>query len=129
MEQAEPVALQDALRAGDPAAFEALVRSDTPRLLAAARRILHNDDDAREAVHQAFIAAFRARDQFQGTAQPSTWLHRIAVNKALDLLRARRRRPEESIEDLLPRFLPNGHHTQRFAVWPTLDAGIDRERM
>jgi RNA polymerase sigma-70 factor (ECF subfamily) len=137
MEQTEPVALPeapragdlDALRAGDPQAFEALVRRDTPRLLAATRRILHNDDDAREAVHQAFIAAFRAREQFHGAAQPSTWLHRIAVNKAIDLLRARKRRPEESIEDLLPRFLPNGHHADRFAVWPALDAGIDRKRM
>jgi RNA polymerase sigma-70 factor (ECF subfamily) len=129
MEQAGPVELQDALRAGDPEAFEALVRRDMPRLLAAARRILHNDDDAREAVHQAFIAAFRAREQFQGAAQPSTWLHRIAVNKALDLLRARKRRAEDSIEDLMPRFLPNGHHADRFVVWPAFDAGIDRQRM
>ena len=120
----------DALRAGDPAAFEQLVRSNTPRLLSVTRRILNNDDDAKDAVQQAFIAAFRSREQFAGDSQPSTWLHRIAVNKALDLLRRRQRRPEDSIEDLLPRFLPNGHHTERFAVWPDAsEAGIDRERM
>lgn len=118
----------EAIRAGDPAAFEQLVRHDTPRLLSVARRILNNEDDAREAVHQAFIAAYKARAQFQGDAQPSTWLHRIAVNKSLDVLRARQRRSEDAIDDLLPRFLPNGHHTERFAVWPALDAGIDRAR-
>jgi RNA polymerase sigma-70 factor (ECF subfamily) len=120
----------DALRAGDPAAFEQLVRANTPRLLSVTRRILNNDDDAKDAVQQAFIAAFRSRGQFEGDARPSTWLHRIAVNKALDLLRRRQRRPEDSIEDLLPRFLPNGHHTERFAVWPDVsEAGIDRERL
>ena len=119
----------DALRAGDPAAFEQLVRSNMPRLLSVARRILNNDDDARDAVQQAFIAAYRSRGQFAGDARPSTWLHRIAVNKALDLLRTRQRRPEDSIEDLLPRFLPNGHHTERFMVWPDLEAGIDRRRL
>ena len=118
-----------ALRAGDPAAFEQLVRSNTPRLLAVTRRILHNDEDARDAVQQAFIAAYRSRQQFEGDARPSTWLHRIAVNKALDLLRTRQRRPEDSIEDLLPRFLPNGHHVERFMVWPDAEAAIDRKRL
>ena len=128
MSQADQ-ALQDALRAGDPAAFEDLVRRNTPRLLSVARRILKSDEEAREAVQQAFVAAYKSRGQFNGDAQPSTWLHRIAVNKALDLMRARERRHEESIEDLLPRFLPDGHHTERFAVWPEpIEEQIDRER-
>lgn len=130
MEPREKAAFSDSLRAGDPQAFERLVRRDTPRLLAVTRRILRNDDEAREAVHQAFIAAFRSREQFHGDAQPSTWLHRIAVNKALDILRARQRRPEESIDELLPRFLPNGHHSERFAVWPEpIEDRIDRKRL
>ena len=126
----EQAALSEALRAGDPAAFEQLVRSDTPRLLAVARRILNNDDEAREAVHQGFVSAFQSRAQFAGAARPSTWLHRIVVNKALDRLRARQRRPEASIEDLLPRFLPDGHHTERFAAWTdAIDDRIDRKRL
>jgi RNA polymerase sigma-70 factor, ECF subfamily len=128
MSQAEH-ALPDALRAGDPQAFEDLVRRNTPRLLSVTRRILKNDDEAREAVQQAFVAAFKSREQFHGQSQPSTWLHRIAVNKALDLMRARERRHEDSIEDLLPRFLPDGHHTERFAVWPEpIEEQIDRAR-
>jgi RNA polymerase sigma-70 factor (ECF subfamily) len=128
MSQAEQ-ALPDAIRAGDPEAFEDLVRRNTPRLLSVTRRILKNDDEAREAVQQAFIAAFKSREQFHGESQPSTWLHRIAVNKALDLMRARERRHEDSIDDLLPRFLPDGHHAERFAVWPEpIEEQIDRDR-
>jgi len=128
MSEAEQ-ALPDALRAGDPQAFEDLVRRNTSRLLSVTRRILRNDDEAREAVQQAFVAAFKSREQFHGESQPSTWLHRIAVNKALDLMRARERRHEDSIDDLLPRFLPNGHHTERFAVWPApIEEQIDRAR-
>src|SRR5262245_49370999 len=102
------------LRAGDPQVFESIVRQQGPRLLSTTRRILGNDDDAREAVQEAFISAFRARAQFHGDAKLSTWLHRIAVNAALTRLRTRQRRPEESIEDLLPRFLPNGHYAEHF---------------
>jgi RNA polymerase sigma-70 factor (ECF subfamily) len=121
--------LVQGVRSGDPAAFETLIRQQTPRLLAVARRILKTEDDAREAVHQGFISAFKSRAQFEGHSQLSTWLHRIVVNKALDMIRARQRRPEDSIEDLLPRFLPNGSHNQRFITWPSnAEEAIDRER-
>ena len=45
----------------------------------------------------------------------ATWLHRIVVNTALMKLRTRRRRPEESLEPLLPTFLADGHHAERFS--------------
>ena len=121
-------ALAESMRAGDAGAFETLVRRETPRLLSVARRILSNEDEAREAVQQGFIAAYRARDQFHGESKLSTWLHRIIVNKSLDVLRARQRRPEDAIEDLLPRFSENGHHQERFATWPDLESAIDRDR-
>ena len=84
MQAVDESALAESVRAGDAAAFETLIRRETPRLLSVARRILGNDDETREAVHQGFIAAYRAREQFQGDARLSTWLHRIVVNKALD---------------------------------------------
>ena len=105
------------LRAGDPETFETLVRHQGPRLLSTTRRILANDEEAREAVQEAFISAFRAREQFSGDSRVSTWLHRIAVNAALNRIRTRKRRPEDSIEDLLPRFLPNGHHAEHFIAF------------
>ena len=129
MQAVNESALAESVRAGDALAFETLVRRETPRLLSVARRILSNEDEAREAVQQGFIAAYRARDQFHGDARLSTWLHRIVVNKALDILRARQRRSEDAIEDLLPHFLDDGHHLERFATWPEMESVIDRERL
>ena len=105
------------LRAGEEWAFEALVRLFGARLLAVARRIVANDEDARDVVQSAYLSAFRALDRFEGSAQLSTWLHRIVVNTALMRLRSRRRRPEESIEPLLPAFQHDGHHVERFSAW------------
>ena len=96
-------ALVDQLRAGDRQALETLVRRYGGRMLATARRLVGTDDDARDVVQEAFIAAFRAIDTFAGTARLSTWLHRIVINAALMRLRSRRRRREESIDDLLTR--------------------------
>lgn len=105
------------LRAGDDEAFEALVRRETPRMLAVARRLLRNDEDARDAVQDGFVSAFRSLGDFSGRCQVSTWLHRITVNAALMKLRTRRRKPEDSIEDLLPGFLEDGHHARHPHEW------------
>ena len=121
-------ALIEGIRAGDERAFDLLVRRDSGRLLAITRRILGNEDDAREAVHEAFISAYRARTQFQAGARVSTWLHRIAINAALMKLRSRRRRSEDAIDDLLPRFLPNGHHVEKFHSWSEpVDVALARQ--
>jgi RNA polymerase sigma-70 factor (ECF subfamily) len=97
-----------ALRRGDTAAFEEMVRRYGGRMLAVARRMLRVEEDARDAVQEAFVSAFKALDGFAGGARLSTWLHRIVVNAALMRLRRRRRKPEESIDDLLPSFDENG---------------------
>jgi len=113
----DEAALVAGLRAGEEWAFEALVRLFGARLLAVARRIVVNDEDARDVVQAAYLSAFRAIGTFEGSAQLSTWLHRIVVNTALMRLRSRRRKPEESIEALLPAFRSDGHHVERFSDW------------
>jgi len=110
-------ALLEALRAGHDSAFETLVRVYGGRLLAVARRITQNDEDARDVLQTAYLSAFRALGQFEGACQLSTWLHRIVVNTALMRLRSRRRKPEESIEELLPAFQSDGHHVEQFSDW------------
>lgn len=105
------------LRAGDDDAFEELVRVHSGRLLAVARRLLRNEEDARDALQQAFLSAFRALPGFNGHSRLSTWLHRIVVNTALMKIRSGSRRPEESIEDLLPRYVDDGHHVERWTAW------------
>ena len=115
--RAEDRALLERLRAGEERAFEELVRRYGGRLLAVARRFLPVEEDARDAVQDAFLSAFRALDGFHGDARLSTWLHRIVVNACLMKLRTRRRKPEQSIEDLLPRFEENGHLTKPASPW------------
>lgn len=105
------------LRAGDEAAYEELVRKETRHLLAVAQRLLRNEEDAQDAVQQAFLSAFRALPTFNGQSRLTTWLHRIVTNAALMKLRRRRRRPEDSIEDLLPKFIEDGHHVEQFSEW------------
>lgn len=122
--------LLERLRAGDEGAYEALLRAHGGRMLAVARRMLRSEEDARDAVQDAFLSAFRSVASFQGGARLSTWLHRIVVNAALMKLRTRRRKPEESIEDLLPRFRPDGHHADPGAAWhvPGHDV-VEREQV
>jgi RNA polymerase sigma-70 factor (ECF subfamily) len=105
------------LRQGDDLAYEQLVRQESRHLLAVARRLLRNEEDAQDAVQQAFLSAFRALPSFNGESRLATWLHRIVTNAALMKLRTRGRRPEESIEDLLPRFVEDGHHVEQFNAW------------
>ncbi len=119
-----------ALREGDDAAFERLVRLHSPRLLAVARRILGPGAEAEDAVQEAFLSAFRALRAFEGQCQLGTWLHRIAANAALMRLRSRRRRSESSIEDLLPRYLEDGTHLAHPAPWvPTPEALLEQHEV
>jgi RNA polymerase sigma-70 factor, ECF subfamily len=97
-----------ALRRGDAEAFEQIVRRCGGRMLTAARRMLRTEADARDVVQEAFLFAFEALDTFDGDARISTWLHRIVVNTALARLRRQRRKPEASIDELLPHFDETG---------------------
>lgn len=110
-------ALLQGLQAGDDAAFEALIRVYGGRMLAVARRFVRNEHDAQDIVQAAYLNAFRSVGQFEGQCQVATWLHRIVVNTALMRLRSQRRKPETSIEDLLPAFQDDGHHVEQFADW------------
>jgi RNA polymerase sigma-70 factor (ECF subfamily) len=116
-EPADDRALLARLRAGEEAAYEELVRTHGGRLLAVARRFLPQEDDARDAVQDAFLNAFRGVGRFEGEARLSTWLHRIVVNASLMKLRTRRRKPEQSIDDLLPGWQEDGHPERPAQPW------------
>lgn len=104
------------LRAGDESAFEQLVRATMGRLLAVARRLLRNEEEARDAVQTAFIRAFQSLSKFREESRLSTWLHRIVVNEAL--MRLRSRAKEEPIDDaLLPQFKADGHQIRDTVDW------------
>jgi RNA polymerase sigma-70 factor, ECF subfamily len=114
------------LRAGEESAFEQLVRSTGGRLLAAARRLLRNEEDARDAVQSAFIRAFQSLPRFREESRLSTWLYRILVNEALMRLRSKKGK-EESIEELLPSFVEDGHQVRDTVDWSdAADKALER---
>jgi RNA polymerase sigma-70 factor, ECF subfamily len=116
------------LRAGDAPAFEALVREQTPRLLALAQRFMANEADAQDAVQDAFLCAFRGLAKFDGQCKLGTWLHAIAVRACLMKRRTRRRRPETPIEELLPQFHADGHRVQPGPAWgESIDQVVQRQ--
>jgi RNA polymerase sigma-70 factor (ECF subfamily) len=124
----EDAALLARLRAGDEAAFGELVRREGGRMLAVARRILRSDEDAHDALQDAFLAAFRHLPEFAGEARLATWLHRIAINAALMRLRSRKRRREDALEPLLPQFAEDGHFRAPQADWrPDGEAALGRK--
>jgi RNA polymerase sigma-70 factor (ECF subfamily) len=110
--------LVERLRRGDQAAFEMMVRTYGGRMLAVARRLVRNEEDARDVVQEAFLQVARALEEFRADAKLSTWLHRIVVNTALMRLRSASHRPEGFIEDRLPHFDTTGHHTEPVAALP-----------
>ena len=115
------------LRAGEESAFEQLVRSASGRLLAAARRLLRNEEDARDAVQNAFIRAFQSLSRFREESRVSTWLHRIVVNECLMRLRSRGNAEEPSIEELMPAFVADGHQTRDTVDWSeAADEALER---
>jgi RNA polymerase sigma-70 factor, ECF subfamily len=121
-------ALVAALKAGEASAYETVVRLHGPRLLVVARRLLRSEEDAQDAVQDAFLSAFRSIDSFEGSSQLATWLHRIAVNAALMKLRARKRHPEQPIEELLPKFKADGHLAEPTVDWnDSSSAPIERQ--
>src|SRR5205085_3204271 len=105
------------LRAGDEAAYETLVREQGGRMLSVARRLLRDEDEARDAVQESFLSAFRSIGSFEGHSRLSTWLHRIVVNTALMRLRKRKSRRETSIDELLPKFSGEGGFSEKPSPW------------
>lgn len=133
--EATPASQADAhllqrLRAGDDDAYEELVRTTSSRLLAVARRIVGSDQDAQDVLQEAYASAFRSIGRFEGQAMLSTWLHRIVVNRALMRLRTRKRKPEESIEPLLPSFKGDGHMALTAGAWgEPADSAMEHEEV
>jgi len=122
-------AVVESLRRGEEAAFELMVRRFSGRMLAVARRLMRDEEDARDAVQDAFISAFRSMHRFEGGSQLGTWLHRIVVNSALMRLRSQRRHPECSIDELLPAFGPDGHRAFRAEEEIGADEQLERDQL
>jgi RNA polymerase sigma-70 factor, ECF subfamily len=114
------------LQRGGEAGYDLLVRRYGGPMLAVARRMLRNEDDAQEALQDAFLQAFRAIRHFREDARLSTWLHRIVVNAALMRLRTASRRPEVAIDEFLPQFDEEGKHAESIRSLPvSVEAALE----
>ena len=85
--------------AGEPD-FERMFLLARPRLLAVARRLVRNEDDAEDVVQEAFLNGLRHRHRFEARAQATSWMYRIVTNTALMTLRTLRRKQAESLDAL-----------------------------
>jgi RNA polymerase sigma-70 factor (ECF subfamily) len=81
-------------REGDRDAFRVLVERHQRASFALAMGMLRHEADARDALQEAFLKAFRNLGHFHGDAAFSTWLYRIVTNACID----RRRRRKVTVE-------------------------------
>jgi RNA polymerase sigma-70 factor (ECF subfamily) len=102
--------LVEAARGGDREAFRTLFERYNRRAYSLAVGIVRQPDDALDVVQDAFIKAHKHLDRFEGTSSFYTWLYRIIMNLAIDLLRKRKRVTElnedsDETTGLLPQLL------------------------
>ena len=81
------------------AEFHAVITRCSGRWYAACLRITRNPELAEDAVQDALLSAWNKRGQFHSSALLETWIHRIAVNAALQLLRKHRPEKFETLEE------------------------------
>lgn len=78
--------LLEAILAGDKDAYRPLVDRHTPALFRVAYRITGNRADAEEVVQESFIRAYQQLPRFELRSDFGTWIYRITVNCALNLV-------------------------------------------
>lgn len=101
-----------AVRKGDAASFEPLVKQHSPRVFATARRYARRESEVEDIVQEVWLKAFQKLDTFRGDAPFEHWLMRLTVRTCYDFLRAHQRNREttfaeltEPEEDWLDRFV------------------------
>jgi RNA polymerase sigma-70 factor (ECF subfamily) len=97
--QRRDLILLERARAGDLAAFNDIVTAYQDQLFALVVRMVPDRDQASDVTQEAFFSAYRNLAGFRGGSVKS-WLNRIAVNAAMDIQRARKRRPSQPYPEL-----------------------------
>jgi RNA polymerase sigma-70 factor (ECF subfamily) len=92
MDAGDAAAVLSRARRGDGDAFRALVEHHGRGAFLLAFRLTGNAEDAEEVVQESFLRAHRQLARFEARSNFGTWLHRIVVNCAMDVLRTRKNR-------------------------------------
>jgi RNA polymerase sigma-70 factor, ECF subfamily len=90
----DDAALVRRVLAGEPAAFEGLMRRHNRRLYRIARALLQDAAEAEDALQEAYLAALGALDRFRAESSLATWLSRVVVNECLGRIRRSARRQQ-----------------------------------
>jgi RNA polymerase sigma-70 factor (ECF subfamily) len=97
-------------QAGDPRAFDDLVRKYSPRLYGLVYHMTSNHEDTHDLMQDIFAKAYRSIRGFRGKSSFYTWLHTIATNMTINFLKKRSRNFHMSLDDV-----DSGvHHDQEF---------------
>ena len=89
--------LAERVAGGDQPAFELLMRRYNRRLYRLARAVLRNDTEAKDALQEAYLCAYRSMSRYRGEAALSTWLSKLVLNECNSRLRRSSRR-----ENIIP---------------------------
>ena len=117
--------LVERFRAGDSRAFDELVRRYREPIVGLVRRYVKGGEDAEDVAQKAFVRAFERIEGFRGDASFRTWLHRIAINLALNHLRGQERLQPLDIDDVAA--FTNSLGTERLVaaeVWRKVHARL-----
>ncbi len=112
-----------------PDRFHAVLSKRSVRWYNACLRITRDADLAADAVQEALLKAWDRRDEFRGDSELDTWIHRIALNAAIDLMRRRRPQATDEVEAerlvAAPAGSPHGEYVQE-ALGRDLIAAMQR---
>jgi RNA polymerase sigma-70 factor (ECF subfamily) len=107
--------------------FDHFYRSTAPVVYAFCLRMLHDPDDAADAVQQTYVNAWRSRKSFRGESRVTTWLLTIARRMAYRVTRHQKRRPDTEVPaDLAD---ARAHHPETVALEQAVSALPKRMRL
>lgn len=109
---------------GDGAAMHALYSRHAPRVFAVVRRLAGDDALAEDWAQETWVRVFKALPTFRGESKFSTWLHRVAVNSALQGRRRRNRWTEREVP--LPDVVPSSDGRGPVLLRMRLERGLER---
>ena len=101
MDASDAAAVLARARQGDGEAFRALVEQHSRSVFRLAFRMTGHEQDAEDVVQESFLRAYRQLGRFESRANFGTWLYRITANCAVDLMRSKQARHDQSRADTL----------------------------
>ncbi len=114
------------LKSNDRRLYAEFVRVFASRVYNVAFNILQRKEDAEEAAQDVFIKVFQSIDSFDGSCTLKTWMYRIAVNKSLDALRAKKRKTPWKV--FIQLFSDDGEEIQTAVAIEPIHPGIQLEQ-